>query len=156
MATGRKLFADASYGALSMDDIALAVVEDCVAGLVARAGDEPALPADERVRRTADGYLHYAEHHRAAYRTILTGGVGCDAEVLAIRDAVGEDPVTAIAEGACGRRDLPRSPASPLWAGSPRSKGPPWNGSAGRAPRAGPDAPGSEPCWYAGCARHRR
>ncbi|MFB7172977.1 TetR/AcrR family transcriptional regulator [Streptomyces sp. NPDC056254] len=107
IATGRKLFADTSCGALSMDDIALAIVEDCVAGLVARAGDEPALPADERVRRTVDGYLHYAEHHRAAYRTILTGGVGCDAEVLAIRDAVREEPVTAIAEGAYGRRDLP-------------------------------------------------
>lgn len=59
------------------------------------------------MRRTIDGYLHYAEHHRAAYRTIATGGVGSDAEVLAIRDAVREELVAAIAEGAYGRRTVP-------------------------------------------------
>ncbi|MFC9816821.1 TetR/AcrR family transcriptional regulator [Streptomyces virginiae] len=128
IAIGRKLFADTSYDALSMDDIAkhagvakgliyyyfkskrgyyLAIVEDSVAGLVARAGDDTGLPRAERVRRTIDGYLHYAEHHHAAYRTIVTGGVGSDAEVLAIRDAVREELVAAIAEGAYGHRDLP-------------------------------------------------
>ncbi|MFD3550234.1 TetR/AcrR family transcriptional regulator [Streptomyces sp. NPDC058655] len=128
IATGRKLFADTSYDALSMDDIArhagvakgliyyyfkskrgyyLAIVEDSVAELVARAGDESDLPDAERVRRTIDGYLHYAEHHHAAYRTIVTGGVGCDAEVLAIRDAVREELVATIAEGAYGRRTVP-------------------------------------------------
>ncbi|MFJ8012438.1 TetR/AcrR family transcriptional regulator [Streptomyces sp. NPDC096339] len=128
MAIGRKLFADTSYDALSMDDIAkhagvakgliyyyfkskrgyyLAIVEDSVAELVARAGGEPELPGAERVRRTIDGYLHYAEHHHAAYRTIVTGGVGSDAEVLAIRDAVREELVATIAEGAYGHRALP-------------------------------------------------
>ncbi|MEU9256375.1 TetR/AcrR family transcriptional regulator [Streptomyces sp. NPDC048270] len=128
IATGRKLFADTSYDALSMDDIAkqagvakgliyyyfkskrgyyLAIVEDSVAELVARAGGEPDLPAAERVRRTIDGYLSYAEHHRAAYRTIVTGGVGSDAEVLAIRDAVREELVATIAEGAYGHRTVP-------------------------------------------------
>lgn len=128
IATGRKLFADTSYDALSMDDIAkhagvakgliyyyfkskrgyyLAIVEDSVAELVARAVGESDLPAAERVRRTVDGYLHYAEHHHAAYRTIVTGGVGCDAEVLAIRDAVREELVATIAEGAYGHRGLP-------------------------------------------------
>ncbi|MFD3677453.1 TetR/AcrR family transcriptional regulator [Streptomyces sp. NPDC058613] len=128
IATGRKLFADTSYDALSMDDIAkhagvakgliyyyfkskrgyyLAIVEDSVAELVARAGGETDLPNGERVRRTIDGYLHYAEHHHAAYRTIVTGGVGSDAEVLAIRDAVREELVATIAEGAYGRRTLP-------------------------------------------------
>ncbi|UUU43051.1 TetR/AcrR family transcriptional regulator [Streptomyces sp. NBC_00162] len=128
IATGRKLFADTSYDALSMDDIAkqagvakgliyyyfkskrgyyLAIVEDSVAELVARAGGETDLPAAERVRRTVDGYLHYAEHHQAAYRTIVTGGVGSDAEVLAIRDAVREELVATIAEGAYGHRTLP-------------------------------------------------
>ncbi|MFD4870290.1 TetR/AcrR family transcriptional regulator [Streptomyces sp. NPDC058412] len=128
MATGRKLFADTSYDALSMDDIAkhagvakgliyyyfkskrgyyLAIVEESVAELVARAGGETDLPNAERVRRTVDGYLHYAEHHRAAYRTIVTGGVGSDAEVLAIRDAVREELVATIAEGAYGHRSLP-------------------------------------------------
>ncbi|MFC9296602.1 TetR/AcrR family transcriptional regulator [Streptomyces sp. NPDC057011] len=128
IATGRKLFADTSYDALSMDDIArhagvakgliyyyfkskrgyyLAIVEDSVSELVARAGGETDLPNAERVRRTIDGYLHYAEHHHAAYRTIVTGGVGSDAEVLAIRDAVREELVATIAEGAYGRRTLP-------------------------------------------------
>lgn len=128
IATGRKLFADTSYDALSMDDIAkqagvakgliyyyfkskrgyyLAIVEDSVAELVARAAGEPDLPKAERVRRTIDGYLHYAEHHRAAYRTIVTGGVGSDAEVLAIRDAVREELVATIAEGAYGSRTVP-------------------------------------------------
>ncbi|MET9698687.1 TetR/AcrR family transcriptional regulator [Streptomyces sp. NPDC006529] len=128
IATGRKLFADTSYDALSMDDIAkqagvakgliyyyftskrgyyLAIVEDSVNGLVARAGGDTELPAAERVRRTIDGYLHYAEQHRAAYRTIVTGGVGSDAEVLALRDAVRAELVATIAEGAYGHRDLP-------------------------------------------------
>ncbi|MCJ1681002.1 TetR/AcrR family transcriptional regulator [Streptomyces sp. APSN-46.1] len=128
IAIGRKLFADTSYDALSMDDIAkqagvakgliyyyfkskrgyyLAIVEDSVADLVARAGGDAELPNAERVRRTIDGYLQYAEHHQAAYRTIVTGGVGCDAEVLAIRDAVREELLATIAEGAYGRRVIP-------------------------------------------------
>lgn len=122
------MFADTSYDVLSMDDIAkqagvakgliyyyfkskrgyyLAIVEDSVAELVARAAGEPDLPNAERVRRTIDGYLYYAEHHQAAYRTIVTGGVGSDAEVLAIRDTVREELVATIAEGAYGRRTIP-------------------------------------------------
>jgi AcrR family transcriptional regulator len=128
IATGRKLFADTSYDALSMDDIArhagvakgliyyyfkskrgyyLAIVEESVAELVARAGSEPDLPTAERVQRTIDGYLRYAQHHQAAYRTIVTGGVGFDTEVQAIRDAVREELIATIAEGAYGRRDIP-------------------------------------------------
>lgn len=122
------MFADTSYDALNMDDIAkhagvakgliyyyfkskrgyyLAIVEDSVAELVARAGGESDVPNAERVRATIDGYLHYAEHHQAAYRTIVTGGVGSDSEVLAIRDAVREELIAAIAEGAYGRRTVP-------------------------------------------------
>ncbi|QES51144.1 TetR family transcriptional regulator [Streptomyces venezuelae] len=128
IAIGRRLFADTSYDALSMDDIAkqagvakgliyyyfeskrgyyLAIVEDSVAELVARAAGELELPPAERVHRTVDSYLHYAEHHQAAYRTIVTGGIGSDAEVLAIRDTVREELVATIAEGAYGRRTLP-------------------------------------------------
>ncbi len=128
IATGRKLFADTSYDALSMDDIArhagvakgliyyyfkskrgyyLAIVEDSLAGLVARPAGERDLPAAERLRRTIDGYLRYAQHHQAAYRTIVTGGVGFDTEVQAVRDAVREELIATIAEGAYGRRDIP-------------------------------------------------
>ncbi|MGW1379068.1 TetR/AcrR family transcriptional regulator [Streptomyces sp. NPDC002446] len=128
IATGRKLFADTSYDALSMDDIArqagvakgliyyyftskrgyyLAVIEDAVAGLVERAAGTQDLPPVERVQRTVDGYLRYAQHHQAAYRTIVTGGVGFDAEVMAIRDTVRTRLLGTIALAAWGREDLP-------------------------------------------------
>ena len=60
----------------------------------------------ERVHRTIDSYLRYAEHNQAAYRTIVSGGVGFDAEVHAIRDGVREAIVATIAEGAYGRSDI--------------------------------------------------
>ncbi|MFG2396683.1 TetR/AcrR family transcriptional regulator [Streptomyces lydicus] len=128
IATGRKLFADTSYDALSIDDIArqagvakgliyyyftnkrgyyLAIIEDAVAELVERAGSTHDLPPVERVQRTVDGYLRYAQHHQAAYRAIVTGGVGFDAEVMAIRDAVRARLLGTIALGAWGRTDLP-------------------------------------------------
>ncbi|MET8768933.1 TetR/AcrR family transcriptional regulator [Streptomyces sp. NPDC004658] len=127
IAIGRKLFADTSYDALSMDDIArqaqvtkgliyyyfrskrgyyLAIIEDSVADLVTSAAGGVQLPAVDRVHRTIDGYLRYAEHHQAAYRTIVSGGVGFDTEVHAIRDGVREAIVTTIAEGAYGRGDI--------------------------------------------------
>ncbi|MFE1751981.1 TetR/AcrR family transcriptional regulator [Streptomyces anandii] len=127
MAIGRRLFADTSYDALSMDDIArqahvakgliyyyfrskrgyyLAIVEDSVADLVTFAGSGPQRPAVDRVHRTIDGYLRYAEHNQAAYRTIVSGGVGFDTEVHAIRDGVREAIVATIAEGAYGRRTV--------------------------------------------------
>ncbi|MGD3111532.1 TetR/AcrR family transcriptional regulator [Streptomyces sp. YGL11-2] len=128
IATGRKLFADTSYDALSMDDIArqagvakgliyyyftnkrgyyLAIIEDAVAELVERAGSTHDLPPVERVQRTVDGYLRYAQHHQAAYRAIVTGGVGSDAEVLAIRASVRARLLSTIALGAWGREDIP-------------------------------------------------
>ncbi|MEU1018226.1 TetR/AcrR family transcriptional regulator [Streptomyces sp. NPDC005898] len=125
---GRKLFADTSYDALSMDDIArhagvakgliyyyfkskrgyyLAIIEDSVGDLVARAARHDDLPPVERVQRTVDGYLRYAEHHQAAYRAIISGGVGFDAEVHAIRDGVREAMMGTIAEGTYGHKDVP-------------------------------------------------
>ncbi|UNO43451.1 TetR/AcrR family transcriptional regulator [Streptomyces sp. MST-110588] len=128
IAIGRKLFADTSYDALSMDDIArqagvakgliyyyfknkrgyyLAIIEDSVAELVQRAGSTHDLPPAERVQRTIDGYLRYAQHHQAAYRAIVTGGVGFDAEVMAIRDEVRERLLVTIAHAAWSRTDVP-------------------------------------------------
>jgi AcrR family transcriptional regulator len=121
IAIGRKLFADTSYDALSMDDIArqahvakgliyyyfqskrgyyLAIVQDSVADLVTFAANGLEMPAVDRVHRTIDGYLRYAEHHQAAYRTIVSGGVH------AIRDGVREAIIATIAEGAYGRSDI--------------------------------------------------
>ncbi|MFI2031200.1 TetR/AcrR family transcriptional regulator [Streptomyces buecherae] len=128
IATGRGLFADTSYDALSMDDIArhagvakgliyyyfkskrgyyLAIIEESVAELVARAERTRDLPPGERVRQTIDGYLRYAQHHQAAYRAIVTGGVGFDSQVLAIRDAVRERLISTIGELAWGLSEPP-------------------------------------------------
>ncbi|MDX2595698.1 MULTISPECIES: TetR/AcrR family transcriptional regulator [Streptomyces] len=127
IAIGRRLFADTSYDALSMDDIArqahvakgliyyyfqskrgyyLAIVRDSVADLVDFAASGAELPAVDRVHRTIDGYLRFAEHHQAAYRTIVSGGVGFDTEVHAIRDGVREAIIATIAEGAYGRAEI--------------------------------------------------
>lgn len=132
---GRRLFADTSYDALSMDDIArqahvakgliyyyfqskrgyyLAIVQDSVADLVSFAASGVELPQVDRVHRTIDGYLRFAEHHQAAYRTIVSGGVGFDTEVHAIRDGVREAIVATIAEGAYGRSDIPALPRMSL------------------------------------------
>ncbi|MYW64935.1 TetR family transcriptional regulator [Streptomyces sp. SID8379] len=128
IAIGRKLFADTSYDALSVDDIArhagvakgliyyyftskrgyyLAIIEESVGDLVERASAAGDLSPVDRVHRTIDGYLRYAEHHQAAYRTIITGGVGFDAEVQAIRDGVREAMIATIAQGAYGAPELP-------------------------------------------------
>lgn len=127
IAIGRRLFADTSYDALSMDDIArqahvakgliyyyfqskrgyyLAIIQDSVADLVAFAASGQELPPVDRVQRTLDSYLRYAEHNQAAYRTIVSGGVGFDTEVHAIRDGVREAIVATLAEGAYGRGDI--------------------------------------------------
>ncbi|MBQ1090824.1 TetR/AcrR family transcriptional regulator [Streptomyces sp. B93] len=127
IAIGRRLFSDRSYDALSMDDIArhahvakgliyyyfqskrgyyLAIVQDSVADLVDFAAREAELPQLDRVHRTIEGYLRYAEHNQAAYRTIVSGGVGFDTEVQAIRDGVREAIVETIADGAYGTREM--------------------------------------------------
>lgn len=85
----------------------LAIIEDSVADLVTRAAGHTELPRAERVRHTIDGYLRYAQSHEESFRTIVTGGVGFDAQVQSIRDAVREELVATIAEGAYGRRDIP-------------------------------------------------
>ncbi|NUO46014.1 MAG: TetR/AcrR family transcriptional regulator [Streptomyces sp.] len=127
IAIGRRLFADTSYDALSMDDIArqahvakgliyyyfqskrgyyLAIIQDSVADLVTFAASGLQLPQLDRVQRTIDSYLRYAEHNQSAYRTVVSGGVGFDTEVHAIRDGVREAIVATIAEGAYGRTDI--------------------------------------------------
>lgn len=127
IAIGRKLFADTSYDALSMDDIArqahvakgliyyyfqskrgyyLAIIQDSVADLVTYAASGVELEQVDRVHRTMEGYLRYAEHNHAAFRAIVSGGVGFDAEVHAIRDGVREAIVATVAEGAYGRTDI--------------------------------------------------
>ncbi|MFD7295862.1 TetR/AcrR family transcriptional regulator [Streptomyces sp. NPDC059897] len=128
IAIGRKLFADTSYDALSVDDIArhacvakgliyyyftskrgyyLAIIEESVGELVDGASSVGDLAPVERVHRTVDGYLRYAERNQAAYRTIVTGGVGFDAEVQAIRDEVRDALIATIARAAYGTSQVP-------------------------------------------------
>ncbi|QKW05444.1 TetR/AcrR family transcriptional regulator [Streptomyces sp. NA04227] len=128
IAVGRKLFADTAYDVLSMDDIAqqagvakgliyyyfkskrgyyLAIIEDTFADLVTSAAGEAELPNAERVSRTIEGYLRYAELHQAAFRTITRGGIGFDTEVQALRDGVHHAIIGTIAQGAYGRTDIP-------------------------------------------------
>lgn len=128
IATGRKLFANTSYDALSMDDIAkhagvakgliyyyfkskrgyyMAIVEDSVTELVTLAASDPELPRTDRVLRTVEAYLRFAQENESAYRTIINGGVGFDTQVQAIRDAVRDGLVLTLAEGAYGTRDIP-------------------------------------------------
>ncbi|MEU3282625.1 TetR/AcrR family transcriptional regulator [Streptomyces antibioticus] len=137
IAIGRRLFADTSYDALSMDDIArqahvakgliyyyfqskrgyyLAIVQDSVADLVSFAASGVELSPVDRVQRTIDGYLRYAEHNQAAFRTIVSGGVGFDTEVHAVRDGVRAAIVATIAEGAYGRGEIPALPRMGLLA----------------------------------------
>lgn len=66
------------------------------------------------MHRTIDGYLRYAEHNQAAYRTIITGGVGFDTDVQSIREGVREVIVETIAEGAYGRRKIAPLPRMAL------------------------------------------
>ncbi|MGY0487825.1 TetR/AcrR family transcriptional regulator [Streptomyces sp. WG-D5] len=129
IAIGRKLFADTSYDALSMDDIAqhagvakgliyyyfqskrgyyLAIIEESVGDLVDRASTVGDLAPVERVHRTVDGYLRYAERNQAAFRTIVTGGVGFDAQVQTVRDGVRDDLIATIARAVYGTPTVPR------------------------------------------------
>ncbi len=62
------------------------------------------------MHRTVDGYLCYAEHDQAAYRTIVSGGAGFGTRVQAIRDGVRETIVAIVAEGTYGRRDIAALP----------------------------------------------
>ncbi|MHC5256823.1 TetR/AcrR family transcriptional regulator [Streptomyces sp. UC4497] len=135
IAIGRKLFADTSYDALSMDDIAqhagvakgliyyyfdskrgyyLAIIEESVGELVDGASSVGDLAPVERVHRTVEGYLRYAERNQAAYRTIVTGGVGFDAQVQAIRDGVRDALIATIARAAYGTSWVPRLPRTAL------------------------------------------
>ncbi|MFJ4921780.1 TetR/AcrR family transcriptional regulator [Streptomyces sp. NPDC088725] len=128
IATGRKLFSDTSYDALSMDDIArhagvakgliyyyfknkrgyyLAIIEDSVGELVVLASASGELPRTQRIQRTVEAYLRFAQDNEAAYRTIITGGVGFDTQVQAIRDAVRTGLVSTLADGAYGTADIP-------------------------------------------------
>ena len=154
IAIGRKLFADTSYDALSMDDIArqahvakgliyyyfqskrgyyLAIIQDSVADLVTYAASGLELPQVDRVHRTIDSYLRYAEHNQAAYRTDRQ-------RRCRLRHRGARHPGRRCARRSSrpsprGVRPHATSPRWPAWACSPgcaASRAPPSTGSTAR------------------------
>ncbi|MDX6697359.1 MAG: hypothetical protein QOE65_756 [Solirubrobacteraceae bacterium] len=104
---GLRLFSVRAYDELLLDDIAaeagvakglihyyfgskrgfyVAIVQAAAVEMRARLDTDASQPPAERLRRSVDAYLRYAEDHSAGYRTLLGGGIGSDPEVLAIRD----------------------------------------------------------------------
>ncbi|MEV4675451.1 MULTISPECIES: TetR/AcrR family transcriptional regulator [Actinomadura] len=124
MRTAARLFADRPYDVLSMDEIAaaagvakgliyyyfgskrglfLAVIEDAAGHLGELAAEFGDLSPVERLTRSLDGFLCWAESHRAAFQTITSGGVGVDAEVAALHHRVRGDLLAALSHGLTGR-----------------------------------------------------
>jgi AcrR family transcriptional regulator len=124
MQTASRLFADRSYDALSMDEIAaaadvakgliyyyfgskrglfLAVIEDAAGHLNALAEEFGDLSPLERLTRSLDAFLCWADTHRAAFQTITSGGVGVDAEVAALHHRVRGGLLAALSHGLTGR-----------------------------------------------------
>ncbi|MEU5990525.1 TetR/AcrR family transcriptional regulator [Spirillospora sp. NPDC047418] len=123
MKTASRLFADRSYDALSMDEIAaaadvakgliyyyfgskrglfLAVIEDAAGHLNALAEEFGDLSPLERLTRSLDAFLCWADTHRAAFQTITSGGVGVDAEVAALHHRVRGGLLAALTHGLTG------------------------------------------------------
>jgi AcrR family transcriptional regulator len=105
---GRELFSRHAYDALSIDDIATAAgvskgllyhyfenKRDYYVAVVRAVTEEmravlpdPALPPDEQLSQGIEGYLDFAETHAHAFRSVLDGGVGSDAEVRQIVEEI--------------------------------------------------------------------
>jgi AcrR family transcriptional regulator len=101
-----RLFADRPYDVLSIDEITreagvakgliyyyfgskrglfMAVIEQAAGTLndLAEKGElRDDLSPTERLTRTLDGFLWWAETHRSAFQTITSGGLGVDAEAI--------------------------------------------------------------------------
>ncbi|MQY08173.1 TetR/AcrR family transcriptional regulator [Actinomadura macrotermitis] len=123
-----RLFADRPYDALSIDEIAaaagvakgliyyyfdskrglfLAVIAQAAETLNALAEGFDDLSPTERLIRTLDGFLWWAETHHSAFQTVTSGGVGVDAEVVAFYHRSRRRLLTAMAQGLVGA-DTPR------------------------------------------------
>ncbi|WP_245679584.1 TetR/AcrR family transcriptional regulator [Actinomadura hibisca] len=126
-AAGR-LFADRPYDALSIDEIAtaagvakgliyyyfaskrglfLAVIQQAAEALNTLAEEFGDLSPTERLTRTLDGFLWWADAHRSAFQTITSGGVGVDAEVIDFYHRVRHRLQAALSLGLTGERVPP-------------------------------------------------
>ncbi|MEU9023530.1 TetR/AcrR family transcriptional regulator [Actinomadura sp. NPDC048394] len=118
-----RLFADRPYDALSIDDIAasagvakgliyyyfgnkrglfLAVIGTAAQALNALAEEFDGHSPADRLARTLDGFLWWADTHRSAFQTVTSGGVGVDAEVLALHRTSRKRLLAAMSTGLVG------------------------------------------------------
>ena len=105
---GRELFSQHAYDALSIDDIAAAAsvskgllyhyfenkrdyyvaVVRAVTAEMREVLPDPSLPPDQQLRQGIEGYLDFAENHAHAFRSVLDGGVGADADVRQVVEEI--------------------------------------------------------------------
>lgn len=125
LAAASRLFADRPYDLLSIDDIArdsksakgliyyyfgskrglfLAVMESAADALTALAERSDGQSPVERLISSLDAFLWYAETHRAAFQTIISGGIGVDPEVCAFYAGARKRLLAAISQGLIGAR----------------------------------------------------
>lgn len=120
LAIGRQLFAKHAYDELSIDDVAaaagvakgllyyyfkskrgfyLATIAAEADELLALAQPDPALPPAERLKRTLDAYIAFADEASERFRALVVAGLGSDPEVRAIRDRDRAQFLRLLAEG---------------------------------------------------------
>ncbi|GAA2585575.1 TetR/AcrR family transcriptional regulator [Actinomadura fulvescens] len=118
-----RLFADRPYDLLSIDEIAraagvakgliyyyfgskrglfLALIERAAGTLNELAESFDGLSPTERLIRTLDGFLWWADAHRSAFQTVTSGGVGVDAEVIALYRTARRRLLAAMSESLTG------------------------------------------------------
>lgn len=123
LAAAGKLFADRPYDLLSIDDIArdsqsakgliyyyfgskrglfLAVMENAANTLTRLAEESGGQSPVDRLISSLEAFLWYAETHRAAFRTMISGGVGVDPEVCAFYLDARKRILTAMSQGLVG------------------------------------------------------
>jgi|SRR5579872_1785853 len=104
---GRRVFLERSYSELSMDQVAelsgvskgllyhyfptkrefyMAVLNSAVDEMIEIVQPQPGLPPAEQLARALDGYLKFVDEHALSYQAVLRGGIGSDADVVAIAD----------------------------------------------------------------------
>ncbi|WP_434042046.1 MULTISPECIES: TetR/AcrR family transcriptional regulator [Sorangium] len=105
LALGLELFSQRAYDDVAIDEVAqaagiskgllyhyfptkrefyIAVLREAARELVERSLDVDDVPVPERLRTGLDAYLAYVERQGISYAAVFRGGIGSDAEVLAI------------------------------------------------------------------------
>lgn len=109
LALGRDLFGQRPYDEIPIDEIAeragvskgllyhyfgskrgfyVATIQEAATALLAATLEDPMLPPPERARRSMETYLDFVSENAPAFKALLGSGIGTDAEVAAVVDAV--------------------------------------------------------------------